>query len=84
MDYLTLGELDKDVSSVAAMHGETPEFSDAWDHYKEVFNRHRAGKSPSVESTLPREVRDAFAPVWEMYRKSHEMTTGTQLPQLPK
>ena len=83
MDYLTLGELDREVSTEVSVHGATAEFAKLWKRYLEALNQHRPEKPTSFEATIPAEIRDAFTPVWNLYRKSYELTTGKSLPQLP-
>ena len=44
---------------------------------------HDPEEPESLERTIPREVRDAFVPLWEMYRTAHKTDTGKKAPRLP-
>ena len=83
MDYLDLERCEEVLAEAVELGGATEEFYKLQLAYLEARTHHDPEEPGSLERTIPREVRDAFAPLWEMYRTAHKTNTGKMAPKLP-
>ena len=84
MDYLDLAECQKNVAVVIELNGTTKEFYKAQSAYLKVRALHDSMARGSPERTIPRQLREAFAPIWKIYRTAYKQATGEDAPQLPE
>ena len=83
MDYLDLDRCEEALAEAVELGGATEEFYTLQLAYLKARSEHDPEEPGSLEQTIPREVRDAFAPLWEMYRTAHTTNTGKVAPKLP-
>ena len=83
MDYLDLDRCEEALAEAVELGGATGEFYTLQLAYLKARAQHDPEEPGSLERTIPREVRDAFAPLWEMFRAVYKTNTGKMAPRLP-
>ena len=84
MDYLDLARCEEALAEAVELGGATKAFYNLQQAYLKARVLHEPEDLGSLEETIPRQVREAFAPLWEMYRAAYKSRSGKKAPRLPK
>ena len=83
MDYQDLVEHEKEVATAVALHGGSAECHRMIFDYKKVRDRYLSNEPISLKAAVPKDVRDAFIPIWDMFRECYGEGDKDCPPELP-
>lgn len=87
MQFKDLSEIIREIDTSIRFFGATKELYTAWNNFRDVMRGKYTGgelNNPSfLERNVPKDVKDAFMPIYDMYRDHHRRLTGQELAPLP-